>query len=183
MSTNILADIETNAIAALKAAGLGVQEVNLDDDPPGIAQTAVHCMVSDVKFKPLTMTKWKAITTLSVLVFIKNVQNEKARRQGAYPVIFGCLGKLCNNALGLNIVQLAPVSLTNITPANWKGTGIIVYQLDFVTSFSVSAAELADNAVDLLKIGIEYFLQPDDDVADAEDTLILQTLPEEPEGE
>lgn len=179
-AATILADIETGAIAALKAAGLGVQEVNLDDDPPGIAATAVHCMVSDVKFKALTMAKWKAVTVLSVLVFVKNVKSQKDRRQGAYPIIMGCLGKLCNNQLSLDITHLAPERLVNITPANWKSTGIIVYQLDFSTSFTVSAAELADMAVDLLKIGIEYFLKPGDDVSDAKDTLILQTLPEEP---
>jgi Domain of unknown function (DUF1834) len=175
-ATTVLAGIETNAIAALsaalKAAGLGVQEVDLDENPPGISQTAVHCSISDIKFDPVTMVKWKALTTLSVFIFVKNTHSQKERRHETYPIIMGCLGTLCNSQLGLAIHQLSPKRLVPVTPAAWKDSGIIVYQLDFGTSFNVSAADLAAEAADLLSVGIKYYLTPGDDVPDAEDTLI-----------
>jgi hypothetical protein len=184
MPSVIFSDIETNAITALKtalaAANLPVQEVDLQENPPGISRTAVHCLVSDVSFRELTMTKFKATATLSVVIFVKDVKNEATRRQGAYPVVMGCLGILCNADLGLNITKLAPSRLFNITPAKWKDAGIIVFQLDFKTSFNVSADELDGNAVDLLTVAAQYFLNPANETGtpDASDTIVLQTPPE-----
>ena len=77
--------------------------------------------------------------------------------------------------LGLEITPMRPSRFANITDGEMREKDTMVYQIQFFTSYVMSRADDED-VTDLLRIGLNYYLQdPEDDgVADATDLVELE---------
>jgi len=166
-----LVDIETKTVERLKAQGLKCQDIDAGADPLGITQPALHVRTTDCLFSDLTNTKQKATIIVSAFLFVKNVQNEKARRHAAYPLAWAVGGLLKGQNLGLDIRPYKLKRIFENTPVEYRDAGVIVYQIDLTTWFAFYPTE--EESLDLLRINLEYFL-PGDETRDAEDAIDLE---------
>ena len=70
-------------------------------------------------------------------------------------------------------------SFRNITTEELKSKGLIAYSLELTTDYHIKRID--DEAVtDLFTVGLQYYLQPDDEIADAADEVTVQTPPDDP---
>lgn len=163
--------IEQAAVDALKATGLSdIPAVNIDVGIPSDRNVPpwVRALVTGIDFKKLTINKYKAAIVLSVGIEVKNLKGDRERREKAYPVIRGVLLLLAGNRLGLDIDPLVPLRANDTTPYDEESSvGTLRYQIDFSTATQITVPEA--DAGDLLKLSVDYFLRPGDDVADTSD--------------
>lgn len=163
--------LEQSAVDTLVATGLsGIPNVNVGVGVPSERAVApwVRALITDIRFRKLTTNKYKAQIVLSVGLEVANLKGDKERREAAYPVIRGILVLLANNNLGLDIDQLVPLRASDTTPYEIEtNLGTLRYQIDFQTGMQIDIPET--DAADLLKLSVDYFLRPGDDVADAMD--------------
>jgi hypothetical protein len=168
-------ELEQAVVDALVAKGLsGIPDINIDVGVPvdTVIRPWVRALISDIKFKKLTVNKFKAQVILSVGLEVGNLKSDKDRRKAAYPVVRGIILFLSNNALGLDIDPLVPLRAADTTPYDIEtNVGTLRYQIDFSTGMQVTIPET--DAGDLLKLSVDYFLKPGDAVADASDEVDL----------
>lgn len=169
----MLADIELKILEYLDAAGLGIRNTDIKKGK-SIEYPAVFVFTETGKFTRLTMGKYKCELGVFVLIAFRNVKSEKKRRHGLYPILEGVIQGLMLNKLNLDIDPLAPQSFRNITDKDMQKSDVLAYQLEFSTAFTMKPPE--EKTTDLLRIGLEYYLQDpvDDGEMDAQDEIILQ---------
>jgi hypothetical protein len=115
-------------------------------------------------------------------IVFSHLGNEEQRRRGIYPLLEGIVQALLLQTLGLGIAPLRPKTFRNVTSETLRAKGLLVYSLEFETSCHLRKLD-EEEADDLLRVGLNYYLQDpeDDEVADASD-LIGEPAPEpEPE--
>jgi len=169
----MLTEIEAGIVARLQEKLTGVNKVTIDGAHSNLTLNVpiVDVIVGGGGFTRIAQT-WKITPQVFVIVTFQNLRNVEERRKGVYPILLAILALLINNKLGLKIDALAPKRLDNITEEKEAKEGKIVFQIEFETGFIISA--LNDEAiVDLLTIGLNYYLKPGDDVVDASDTVTL----------
>jgi len=169
----MLADIELKILDFLNAAGLGIRNTDIKKGR-SIEYPAVFVFTENGRFKKLTLSKYKCELGVFVLIAFRNVKSEKIRRHGLYPILEGVVQGLMLNDLGLDIDPLVPKSFRNITDKDMQKSDVLAYQLEFSTSFTMKPPE--EPTTDLLRIGLEYYLQDpvDDGQVDAQDEITLQ---------
>src|SRR5450759_4293284 len=142
----------------------------------GIPVQAVYVSAEEGTFTKVTDDAFRQTVTVFVDVVFSNLQSEAQRRKGVYPIMEGVLQCLFGQRLGLDITPIIPKSFRNTTTPELKKDGLIDYSLEVTTSYHIKRID--DEAVtDLFTVGLTYFLQPDDEVADAQDTVIVQVAP------
>jgi hypothetical protein len=129
-----------------------------------------------------------------VVQVASRVQDKK--RKAIYPFIISAIGALVGIPMELTDKNEAGEDITRTLPAKpFNLTGIDkVYESPLRMAHSVKLftvltfdVPVDDAALDLMKLNINYFLQPDDQVSDAEDDLDLapgsgDALPPAPGG-
>ncbi len=134
---------------------------------------AVSVSVEQGTFEKQGQATYKIPTDIYVELEFKNLRNEEDRRKGAYPIFLAIIQYLTLQTFNLDIDPLAPVKWGNVTEKEDKATGVLRLMIIFRTGFTIR--KIDDAAINsLLKIGIDYFLKPGDDVKDASDTVTLQ---------
>lgn len=131
-------------------------------------------------------TKWLYSGTFTVFCAQRNLSGNKALRQGdaANPGVYALMelanAALVGNDLGLPIEAFAPGKVQTLVSTVVNRDAVMVYGLHFHTKWVVDAVkpELLPEGT-LKTIGLEYFLKPGDEVADAADevTTTVSTTP------
>jgi hypothetical protein len=165
-------ELEEKIIAELKSVGFSAREIDLDEDVAKLIAPAIHCRITQASFKDLTMTSSRANAIVSVHMVVKSLKSEKDRRHSIHSLIAGCIGYLSCKKFGLEISPLKPRNYTEITNDDMRSTGFIEYRIDFSTSYVSKPVSNAE-AMNFLSVGMEYFLKPGDDVAEAQSIVEL----------
>jgi len=176
----MLSAIEEAAIARIKAK-LTVAKAKIDVQRgiEGIPQQAVYVSAEEGTFVKVTDDVYRQTVTVFVDVVFSNVQSEAQRRKGVYPIMEGVLQCLFGQKMGLEITPVVPKAWRNTTTQELKEKGLIAYSLEMTTSYHIKRID-DEAVVDLFTVGLQYFLQPNDETADAEDTVIVQEPPAPP---
>lgn len=102
---------------------------------------------------------WELKPRISIYLAFKNVRSEKGRRQGVYPMILGTIGILAGHDLDLEIDDLMPVGQAQeIYHEQLKQKGLIVWRVNFETSFDILRMDDDSEAVRLISEGLHYFV-------------------------
>ena len=169
----MIAEIELKILDWLGSAGLDIRNTDIKKGD-SIQYPAVFVYTETGKFSKSTMSKYRCELGVCVLIAFRDVKSEKRRRHGLYPILEGLIQGLMLNSLGLDIDGLVPKSFRNITDNDMQKGDVLAYQIEFATAFTMKPPE--EPTVDLLRIGLEYYLQDQDDdgVMDARDIITLQ---------
>lgn len=147
-----------------------VSQINIQRGVESIPQPGVHFSIEEGKFRKVTSETYEQEVTGYVDIIFKHLQNEELRRKGIYLILEGIVQCLLLQKLGLKISPIIPKDFRNVTTPEQKSEGQIIFTLTFTTAWNI--AKLDDEAIiDLLTVGFEYFLIPDDGKADTEDKL------------
>ena len=173
----MLSAIEEAIIARIKAKLIiATTRIDVQRGIEGTPQPAVYVSAEEGTFTRVTDDALRQTVAIYIDVVFSNVQSEAQRRKGVYPIMEGVLGCLFGQKLGLGITPLMPQSFSNTTTEELKKSGLIAYSLEMNTSYHIKRID-DEAVVDLFTVGLTYYLQPDDENADAEDTVIVQTPP------
>jgi len=167
--------IEDAIVTRIKAKlGATAGKVDVQKGVEGIPQPAVYVSTEAGRFEKLTQASFKQHLTLFVdIVFSYRGAKDSERRKGIYLILEGILQALLLQDLGLTIKPLEPQSWRNTTIEELRGQGMLSFSLELSTAYPIS--RLDDEAlVDLLTIGLNYYLTPGDDTTVSSDTVILQ---------
>jgi hypothetical protein len=169
----MLTDIENGIVTRLNAKLTGAVRAGIDEAHSKLALNLpiVDVIVGGGTFSRIAQT-FKISPQVFVIVTFQNLRSVEDRRKGVYPILLAILALLINNKLGLKIDALAPKRLDNITEEAEAKAGKIIFQIEFETGFVLTAISDED-IVDMLTIGLNYYLKPGDEVVDASDTVTL----------
>ncbi|MEW6595653.1 MAG: phage protein Gp37 [Thermodesulfobacteriota bacterium] len=169
----MLAQIEEAIVGRVKtklAAVAGTLAVQRGAE--GLPQPAVYVSTEAGRFQAVTQQSFRQELTIFVDVIFSELSSEGERRKGVYLILQGIIQTLLLQQLGLAIKPIVPTSWRNTTTEEYREQGLIVYSLELATSYVIS--KLDDEAtVDLLTVGLNYYLKPGDDTVDASDTVTL----------
>ena len=173
----MLSAIEENTVARIKAKlTTASAKIDVQRGIEGIPQQAVYVSAEEGTFTRVTDDVLKQQITIYVDIVFSNVQSEAQRRKGVYPIMEGVLQCLFGQQLGLKITPIIPKTFRNTTTEELKSKGLIAYSLEMSTSYHIRRVD--DEAVtDLFYVGLQYFLNPDSETANAEGEVIVQTPP------
>ena len=103
----------------MKQAGLGVRHADIQKGK-GIRYPAAFVYTESGNFSKVGQVKFRCELGVFVLVAFRNVDTEKKRRHGLYPILEGVIQGLMFNDLGLEIRPLVPVRFHNITDKEFR---------------------------------------------------------------
>lgn len=167
-----IAQIEDAIITRLEAQNLQVGEIKIQKGTEGYLRPTVSVATEEGKFTRITDVTYNQTLNIHVYVVFKNFKNEAERRKGLYPILEGIIGILALQKLGLAIEALKPVRFGNVTTEEMDGLGLLAYEIVFETGYNITKMD-EEQAVDLLKVGLDYYLKPGDDASDASDIVTL----------
>lgn len=171
----MFADIEDKIVERLttkleSAARIAVDEAH---SATSLKLPGIDVIIGDGTFARVAQ-QYKITAQVFVIVTFQNLKSVADRRRGVYPIVISAVSLLVGQTFGLAIDALKPKRLDNITEEKKALEGKIVFQLEFETGFIITAQ--SDEVVaDLLRVGLNYYLQDptDDDIADATDEVTL----------
>ncbi len=199
----MIAAIEDAIIARIVAAasatpGLGYKLPTvesyggeLDDDLaavvrkfPAVWVTFAGCRAST---KASTQgNKWKTPATFVTMCGSRNVRGERATRKGltvggvikevgVYQILKDVGLLLAGNDLGLAITPLKPGAIRTLYNTKLNGQGLAVFAREWHCEFIETQPREPIDPTDpmWLELGINYYLKPGDNVADAQDLTTL----------
>jgi phage gp37-like protein len=130
--------------------------------------------------------KWKTPATFVTMCGSRNVRGERATRHGltvggvikevgAYQMIKDVSFLLAGNDLGLGITRLKPGAIRTLFNTRLKGQGLAVYAREWHCELieTQPREQIDPTSGDFLKVGISYYLQPDDGNADSSGVVQL----------
>jgi len=172
----MITEIENKIINKLETGGLSVRDVGIKTGTTGIIYPAVFLSTETGDYKRITQTKYRCELTLVIVVIFKNYKSEKDRRHGVYPILQGIINLLLLQDLDLEILPIIPKSFRNITDDALADKGLMAYQIELETSYVIEKTD-DETTVDLLTVGLEYYLQDpvDDEVIDAQDVVTIDS--------
>ena len=141
----------------------------------GLPQPAVYVSTEAGRFEKISQSSVRHSPTVWVDILFSNLADERQRRKGIYLILEGCLQALLFQTLGLSINPLQPEDWHNTTPEEYRKQGLMCFSLKLTTSYTISKQDDA-KALDLLTIGLSYYLTPGDDEAAAVDTVTLNDI-------
>jgi hypothetical protein len=169
----MLAEIEAGVQARLDDKITSPKNVLIDEGHKAIALPGIEVIVVGGKFERVSQ-KYKLIASIYVVVTFKNRRSTEDRRKGIYPILEAIVACLLMQTFDLEIAGLVPKHMESVTEKEEADEGKVVFQLEFETSFVIEA--LSDEELEaLLKVGLNYYLEPDDGTADATDLVTLGT--------
>lgn len=171
----MLSELEAAILARLESNGINskIFDFKTDERPRAENVPTVFCQIEEAKFSKQTMISFLQEVSIFLVVTFKNMTGEADRRSGIYPILEGIIQLFTLQNLDLSLRPLRPIGFKNITDKDDARSGEILYQIEFWTAYTIE--KTAESAVDLLRVGMEYYLQdPEDDgVKDAEDLVEL----------
>lgn len=200
----MIAQIEDAIINHIKAAasampGLGYKLPNvasyggeLDDDIAQVVRSFPAVWVAYAgggKPRPYSTerNKWVVPATFAVMVGTRNVRGERATRHGlkvggvikevgAYQMLNDIGLLLVNQDFGLAIKNLVPGATKTLYNTKLNGQALAVFAREWHTEFIEAQPRMPIDPTDpmWLKMGINYYLKPGDDIADASDLTTLR---------
>lgn len=130
--------------------------------------------------------KWKTPATFVTMCGSRNVRGERATRKGltvggvikevgVYQILNDVSLLLAGSDLGLAITPLKPGAIRTLFNTKLNGQGLAVFAREWHTEFIETQPREPIDPTDpmWLKLGINYYLQPGDAVADGSDVLTL----------
>lgn len=171
----MLAQIEEALAGRIKEKlGAGAGTLDVQRGAEGIPQPAVYVSTEAGKFQAVTQKSFRQELSIFVDVIFSELSGEKQRRQGVYLILQGIIQALLLQKLDLAITPIVPAGWRNTTTEEFREKGLIVYSLELATSYVIEKLD-DEAAVDLLRIGFNYYLQnpTDDGVADASDEVTI----------
>ncbi|MDD4930476.1 MAG: DUF1834 family protein [Gallionella sp.] len=195
---SLVAQIEDAIIAKLKAAqNLGyVPQVasyggEFDGELPAVIRKfpafwVVLKSIGTPKAIGTSRDKWMIPLTFAVLAGARNIRGERETRHGGvgagevgvYQLLSDAQALLLNQDLGLEIDLFVPGAVHTLYNTKLGGNGLAVFAQEWHTKYVLSAATAAGNLPsqlpDLLAVGMNYHLQPEDGIADATDNVTLR---------
>lgn len=130
--------------------------------------------------------KWYVPATFAVMVGARNVRGERSTRHGVkvgaqitevgvYQMLKDIGLLLINQDFGLAISRLVPGATKTLYNTKLNGQALAVFAREFHTGFIEAQPRVPINVTDpdWLRLGINYYLAPDDGKADASDTVTL----------
>lgn len=128
--------------------------------------------------KRLGEKKWRVPAVFTVLVGARNVRGEMASRRGGaagevgtYQMLQDIRALVLGQDFGLPIEPFTPGKVRSLRNGRTTNMAISVYAQEWHTDYIDTKPE--PDTVDLLKVGMNYHLQPDDGTADASDLINL----------
>ena len=183
----MLAEIENGMVAAIKTAtgmaylkSMDSYAGQLDEDLNEVIRSYPAVWVAFAgSGKPAKTggNTWKVPATFVVMVAARNVRDEKAARigtsneVGAYKILKDVRALLLNQDLGLAIERFTPGAIKTLYNTKVGGRGLAVFSQEWTTAFVDHMPP--ETTVNLLRFGINYYLKPGDDIADASDILTI----------
>jgi hypothetical protein len=168
-----IAQIEDAIVQRLKDKGLQVRDIDVQKGVEGIPQPAVYVATEQGKFERVSNSTLKQTLNIFLYIVFKHLRSEKERRRGIYPILEGIIGILTLQDMGLQISPLTPRGFKNITDDDTQAAGLVAYQIEFETAYNITKVD-DEIVTDLLRVGLNYYLKPGDDVVDASDLTTLQ---------
>lgn len=166
-------DIESAVLTEITTRLETVRATAIQKDAQGLYPgPTASVAVFEGTFEKVTQATWKQKVTVNVLLTFKHERGEEERRKGINPLVQGVVQYLMLRDLGLNMEPLKPVRFRDVTDSDDYEERKIVYLVEFSTSFTITKPDL-EVAVDLLRIGMNYYLKPGDDIVDASDLVTL----------
>jgi len=129
--------------------------------------------------------RWKMPATFAVLVGARSVRGEGFSRRGlddatgavievgAYRMLEDARRMLLSQDFGLKIERFSPGAVKTLYNVRMNGMAMSVFSQEWHTAFMIDPEPTDPAASDWLRLGINYYLQPDDGVADASDLVTL----------
>ena len=167
-------DIELAVLSELTDKITGIRATANQKDQVGLYPgPTVSVAIFEGTFEKVTQVTWKQKVTVNVLLTFKHERGEEERRKGINPIIQGVIQSLMLRDLGLAMETLKPVRFREVTDSDDYEARTIVCLVEFATAFTLT--RLDDEAAgELLKVGLNYYLKPGDDVVDASDLVELE---------
>jgi len=170
-----ITDIETAVLTRLTATLTGVRNEANQKDAAGLYPgPSVSVAIFEGTFEKITQKSWRQKVTVHILLTFKHERGEQERRRGINPILQGVILSLLLRDLGLAMDPLKPVRFREVTDSADDEARKIVYLIEFATSFCIAPVD-DEEAADLLRIGLAYYLKPGDAVVDATDVVTLST--------
>jgi phage gp37-like protein len=127
---------------------------------------------------------WRMPATFAVMVGARSVRGEPFSRRGlevggqiaevgAYRMLDDARRMLLNQDFGLDIARFEPGAVKTLYNTRLNGLAIAVFAQEWHTAFMVAPETTAATDADWLRVGVNYYLQPGDAVADASDLVTL----------
>lgn len=121
-------------------------------------------------------TKWRTSATFVTLAGSRNMRGERSTRHGTsvagvlkevgtYQMLLDVRTMLLGSDLGLAITKLEPGSVRTLR--HQKGISVLAREWHTTFTESVPREVFDPSHGDFLKLGIDYYVQPDDGIADA----------------
>lgn len=169
----MIVEIENKIVDWVGAAGLGVRNADVKKGK-SIQYPAAFVTTEAGNFTPQGQVNFRCDLKIFLSIGFRDVSSERDRRKGLYPILEGVIQGLMGNDLGLAIKPLAPVKFNNVTDKELMAAGVTAFRLEFATTFTFKPT--AEDGAELLRIGLDYFLQDpaDDGKADATDEITLK---------
>ena len=165
-----IAEIEDAIIARLQENGIDPR-MEVGEEPAGNPVSRIKVFTDFGRLEKISQDTYKQVLTVSLSLVFRNIAGRR-RRLVLYPILEGIIGILLLQDLGLSISPLIPRSFRNVTTEEGRQAGELAYLIEVDTSYTVTKMT-GEEAVDLLSAGLNYFLKPGDDAADAFDNVIL----------
>jgi hypothetical protein len=135
---------------------------------------AVFIDMDSIDFENLTRGKYKVILNIAIYIVVRNYRSESDLNMHMFNILEGVAGILSDNSFNLEIEPVRLVKVTNISTEEHKIQKISIFKLDIQTSYIIDKPKREEIYGDLLRIGLEYYLKPEDGVEDAKDIITLR---------
>ncbi len=170
----MFADIEKKIQQRIEDKITSIRNVDIQKGVKGaLINPAVAVSVEEGTFEARGQKSFKTSTTVYVELEFKNLRSEEDRRKGAFPILLAIIQFLMLQDFDLVIDPLVPVRWRNVTDEEDFKKATMRVQIIFKTGFTITKTD--DEVVtDLLRVGLNYYLKPGDDIKDASDLLTLQ---------
>ncbi len=170
--------VATRIDAKLAAAG---QTISVVPGMKEVPRPSVYVFMQSGGFEKVSQASLRVnVTGIVSLVFsgimdYSNLSEEATRRRGIYIILETVVQAVMLQTLSLDIKPLLPKSFKDVTPDDYRERGILIYNLEIETSYHLAKVD-DEVLVDLLRVGLNYYLQDpsDDNVVDASDLLERQ---------
>lgn len=171
----MLTDIEQAIVDHLHERLAAASRISIDEAHSAVSlkMPAVDVIVGGGRFERVAQ-QYKLVAQVYVIVTFQNLRSVADRRRGVYPILEAVLALLSGRSFDLKISPLRPLRLDNITEEQEAAEGKVVFQIEFETGWVIVAQD-DETVTDLLRVGLNYYLQDpaDDDEADASDLVTL----------
>jgi hypothetical protein len=114
--------------------------------------------------------------SMHVLLTVSSAKSEEDRRRIANPLVFAIIVALAQQSLGLDLKEpgCEPKRFADVTDEDdWKNNKI-VYLVEFGLGFYFEVPKDDEAAADLIGVAVDYFLEPGNEVADAQDEITVE---------